>query len=187
MPLFAPTTVYAILSQRSDLAVTKFQSTLNLHHLVTRMTLQWILATVHLLALGIGLGAIFARAQSLRSLEIENAARRVLLADGFWGGAMFLWISTGFLRAFGGFEKGTDYYIDNSMFWMKMSILGLILVLEIRPIIQFTKWRSSLRNGQEVDKSSAPQIATISYIQLVLTIMMVFSAAGMARGMGVEP
>jgi hypothetical protein len=69
---------------------------------------RWLFAAVHLLGLGVGLGAV-------------------------WGIAAVLWIGTGLVRAFGGLEKGSAYYLHNHLFWTKMGLLGLILVLRAEP------------------------------------------------------
>jgi len=42
-----------------------------------------------------------------------------------------LWIVTGLLRAFAGFEKGTAYYLENDAFLIKMALLILILILGV--------------------------------------------------------
>src|ERR1041385_7129951 len=70
------------------------------------MTIRWLLAAVHLLALGVGLGAVWARGRALQALLDVPALRRVFYADSWWGIAAVLWIDTGLVRAFGGYEKG---------------------------------------------------------------------------------
>lgn len=98
------------------------------------MTLRWLIATLHLLALGIGLGAVWARARGLQGELHETGLRGVFYADMWWGIAALLWLSTGLVRAFGGLEKGTVYYLHNHLFWAKMAMLGLILVS------RFARW-----------------------------------------------
>ena len=106
------------------------------------MILRWVLASLHLLALGIGLGAVWARARALRSpLEQRENLRRVFLADSLWGAAGFLWISTGLWRFLGGLEKGTDYYLQNHVFLTKMGLFVLLLALEVSPIVTLIRWR----------------------------------------------
>ena len=90
--------------------------------------LRWLLAALHLLALGIGLGAIWVRARGLRSELDVQALRRVFNADALWGAAALLWISTGLWRLFGSLEKVTGYYLQNHMFLTKMGLLLVILV-----------------------------------------------------------
>ncbi len=146
------------------------------------MTIRWLLAAFHLLALGIGLGSVFIRGRTLLGTLDTSGLRRVFQADTFWGVAALLWISTGLLRAFGGFEKGTIYYMNSSVFWLKMTFLLAILILEIRPMLTFIRWRSRLRAGETVDPASAPALARISFVQTALIALMVLAATAMARG-----
>src|SRR5213595_584919 len=84
------------------------------------MTIRWLLAAVHLLALGVGLGAVWARGRALQAPLDVPALRRVFSAATWWGIAAVLWIGTGLVRAFGGYEKGAFYYLHNHLFWAKM-------------------------------------------------------------------
>ena len=148
------------------------------------MTARWILAALHLIALGSGLGAVWARARCLSGVVTSAGLREALYADTWWGVSAVLWIATGALRAFGGFEKGTQYYSHNSLFLAKMSMLLAILLLELSPMIGLIRWRMALRRGETVDTSSGRRFAIISTIQPVLVLFMVLAAAGMARGFG---
>lgn len=148
------------------------------------MTGRWLAASLHLLALGIGLGAVWTRGQALRSPLSPEAFRRVFLADNFWGLAALLWISTGLWRLLGGLEKGTGYYLQNHVFYAKMGFLVLILLLEIGPMVTLIKWRRIVAQGEMPDMSRAPRLATISFVQAGLVVLMVFAATAMARGIG---
>jgi len=148
------------------------------------MTARWLAASLHLLALGIGLGAVWARGRALRSsLDAENL-RQVFFADTFWGLAAVLWISTGLWRLLAGLEKGTGYYLQNHLFLTKMALVGLVLLLEIRPMITLIRWRKTVSRGEAPDTRAAPLLARISFVQAWLIVLMVFAAAAMARGMG---
>ncbi len=146
------------------------------------MYVRWLFAALHLLALGIGLGAIWTRGRALGGELDNDGLRRVFLADGFWGFAALLWISTGLVRAFAGLEKGTDYYLNNTMFIIKMALLGIILILEIWPMVTLIRWRVKLGRGEMLDTDAAPTMARISQAQVVLVVLMVFAATAMARG-----
>jgi putative membrane protein len=147
--------------------------------------IRWILAALHLLALGIGLGAVWARGRALRGPLDTAGLRRVLYADSWWGIAAILWIGTGVARAFGGFEKGSPYYLHNHLFWAKMGLLAAILFLELSPMITLIRWRAQLGRGQQPDTTAAPRLARVSFLQAVIVILMVLAATGMARGYGV--
>jgi putative membrane protein len=149
------------------------------------MTPRWLLAAVHLLALGIGLGAVWARARSLGGRELDlGAVRRVLTADAWWGVAALLWVATGLVRLLAGTEKPTGYYLHNHAFWAKMALFIAILLLEIRPIVTFGRWRAAVRRGELPSVVPAAALARVSYIQAVLTVLMVLAATAMARGLG---
>jgi putative membrane protein len=148
------------------------------------MTARWLAASLHLLALGIGLGAVWARGRALRSSLDAGNLRQVFFADTFWGLAAVLWISTGLWRLLGGLEKGTGYYLQNHLFLTKMALLGLVLLLEIRPMITLIRWRMTVSRGEAPDTRAAPLLARISFVQAWLIVLMVFAAAAMARGMG---
>src|SRR6266508_2832616 len=92
------------------------------------MMIRWIFATLHLLGLGIGLGAVWARGRALRGGLDRAGLGRVFHADAWWGIAAVLWIGTGLGRAFGGLEKGSTYYLQNHLFLTKMALLVLILL-----------------------------------------------------------
>jgi putative membrane protein len=104
-------------------------------------------------------------------------------ADNFWDLAALLWISTGCYRALGGLEKGTSYYLNNSYFWLKMVLLLCIILLEILLMLTLMRWRRQLAQGVAPDLKAAPRLAAISYLQAGLTIVMVFAATAMARGL----
>jgi putative membrane protein len=148
------------------------------------MTARWLAASLHLLALGIGLGAVWARGRALRSSLDAGNLRQVFFADTFWGLAAVLWISTGLWRLLAGLEKGTGYYLQNHLFLTKMALLGLVLLLEIRPMITLIRWRKTVSRGEAPDTRAAPLLARISFVQAWLIVLMVFAAAAMARGMG---
>jgi putative membrane protein len=150
------------------------------------MYLRWIVAALHLLALGIGLGAVWWRARALRGDLDREGLKRVFYADTLWGIAAIIWITTGLARAFAGLEKGSGYYLSSSAFWIKMALLAVILLLEIRPMATFINWRIRQGRGEsiDIDPGRTRLFANISAVQAVLVIAMVFAATAMARGLG---
>jgi len=148
------------------------------------MTTRWIVAALHLLALGIGLGAVWARGRAFQGSLDTAGLRRTFYADTWWGIAAALWIATGLARAFGGLEKGAAYYLHNHVFWAKMALLCVILVLEVVPMLTLIRWRLLLGRGEHPDTGMAPRLATISYVEAVLVVLMILAATAMARGYG---
>jgi len=148
------------------------------------MTARWLAASLHLLALGIGLGAVWGRGRALRAPLDAGALRQVFFTDSVWGIAALLWIGTGLWRLLGGLEKGTGYYLQNRLFLVKMALLALVLLLEIRPMIALIRWRVTVSRGETPDTRNASLFARISFLQAGLVVLMVFAATAMARGVG---
>ena len=146
--------------------------------------LRWTLASLHLLALGIGLGAVWARGRALKGPLDRAGLRRVFAADTWWGVAAALWLVTGLWRLLAGTEKATGYYLHNHLFWTKMMLFVLILLLELAPMLGLIAWRRQLARGVEPDTSRARLYQRLSVSESIIVILMLVIAAGMARGYG---
>lgn len=150
--------------------------------------LRLLLAALHLIALGIGLGAVWARARALRERPLVNeSAHRAFAADTWWGVAAGLWIATGIWRLVAGTEKATTYYLHNHVFFAKMGFLVIILALEVWPMLTLIRWRVAAARGGRAWQpvlSIANRIAAISYLEAVLVSAMVVAAVMVARGYG---
>lgn len=141
----------------------------------------WLIASCHLVALALGGAGISLRWRGLTDAatgDLEGGVRRGLFGDNLWGIAALIWLPTGLLRAFAGFEKGTEYYTAAPAFWLKMALVIAVFVLEVWPMVTLIRWRI----GTPPDAVSARRIATVSAIQLGLTLLTVFVAGAMARG-----
>lgn len=147
------------------------------------MTISWLFAAIHLLALGIGLGSIWARSRAFAHLYDGTGLHRVFVADNWWGVAALLWLITGVVRLLW-LEKGTTYYMHNWVFWLKMGLFALVFLLEILPMITLIRWRKSVGKGMTPELHRATLFARISTIQALLIVAMVLAASGMARGYG---
>ena len=150
------------------------------------MTLTWLIASLHLLALPLGAAAVFARARSLHRLRDAPGLSAVFRADNLWAMAAALWIGTGVWRAFGGLEKGTAYYLANPWFHAKLGLFVLILLLELWPMVTLIRWRALTRRGGTPDLRPARLLARISDLQLAIVVAIVVLAAGLARGFGLR-
>ena len=144
-----------------------------------------LLSALHLLALGIGLGAVFARGRALRLVAAGDgtAVRRVLAADNLWGAAAVLWIGTGLTRLFGELDRGLDFYLYNGLFWVKMGLVGLLLGLEVVPMVTLIRWRATLAGGTPIEMRRAALLVSINDAETLLVLVIPFVAAAMARGL----
>jgi len=154
---------------------------------IVRM-LRITLAALHLVALGLGLGAVLARGTALRESPSNAALRRAFRSDNTWGIAALLWIVTGVWRLVTGIEKPTAYYLANPVFHAKIGLFLLIVLLEAWPMMTLMRWRRTFTAGESAERlmtrGAGRRIATISHIEALLVVVMVFVAVAMARGSG---
>jgi putative membrane protein len=150
--------------------------------------LRITLAALHLLALGLGLGAVISRGSALRESASNAALRRAFRSDGLWGLAALLWLSTGLWRWFAGIEKPSGYYMTNPVFHTKLGLFLLIVALELWPAMTLMRWRRSFAAGESAERlmnsGAGRRIAVISHIEALLVVAIVFLAVAMARGYG---
>jgi putative membrane protein len=150
--------------------------------------LRIALAGLHLIALGLGLGAVIARGTALREAPSNAALRRAFRSDSTWGIAALLWIITGVWRLLDGIEKPTAFYLTNPVFHAKIGLFLVILLLELWPMITLIRWRRTFSAGESAERlmtsGAGRRIATISHIEALLVVVMVFVAVALARGFG---
>jgi len=147
------------------------------------MLSQWILAAIHLFAFALAFWAVLTRGTALSQLSTGTGeVKRVLLADNLWGLSALTLLITGAMRAFGDYEKGSDYYLHQPLFHLKMTLFVLILLIELAPMITLIKWRIASSRGVALDSGRAKLYARISHVEALLLILMMVAATGMARG-----
>jgi putative membrane protein len=145
-----------------------------------------ILSALHVLALALGLPSVYLRGRALKGPLDRDGLGRLLAADTVWGIAAALWIATGLLRAFGGLEKGSQFYLQSPLFWTKMALFATVIILEIWPMVTFIRWRGALRRGETPDTSRARALYLVNHVEMGLVVLIVFVASFMARGFGMR-
>lgn len=146
--------------------------------------MRWSMAALHLVALAVGFGSIWMRANALRAVPDRDAIARVLRADIWWGVAALLWLGTGLARLFMSLEKSTDYYLANHIFLTKLALFVAIVLLELPQAMDYGTWRRAVGKGQLPVTGRATRWATFSRAQVVIVLLMILLATAMARGLG---
>ncbi len=98
------------------------------------MVVSALLSAIHILTLALGLCAVFMRGQALARPLDDAGWRRLLAADNAWGIAAGLWIASGLARLFFG-GKEPSFYWHNGFFWLKLTLFGLVFLLELTPMM----------------------------------------------------
>ena len=119
------------------------------------------------------------------SMSIETA-RRIQRADRVVGVAAVLLLVFGFMRVVY-FEKGADYYFDNTFFWLKLALFFTAALISLYPAVQYLRWNSQLRQdiAPDLDSTSVKRLKSAIHWELVLIGGMLVCASLMAKGFGV--
>lgn len=139
-------------------------------------------AAFHFLGLGLSFSGVALRIQGIKHAYNTKDLKGVYLGDNIWGIAAILIIVSGLLRAFAGYEKGTEFYLQNKWFHMKLGLFLLIFAAEIYPMVKLIKWRIQRKQiYEESDQAVLQKILIASKVELLLLVGIVFLASTMAR------
>jgi putative membrane protein len=114
-----------------------------------------------------------------------RTARKLQLADLAFGASAGVVLVVGFLRVLY-FEKGASYYFHSVPFLAKLSLFVIVALLSIYPTVEFLSWGKALKAGQVplVSERKLRLIRSIIHWDLVGVVLLILSAALMARGVG---
>jgi len=144
-----------------------------------------IMAFLHHLAAFTLVGVIIYEHTAFRKDLSITEARRLQRMDMLYGISAAILLVVGLLRVFN-FEKGASFYAQNWFFWTKMIGFVLAGLLSIYPTIRFVSWNKSLANNQapEISDLEFARIKLILRLELLGIVIIILSAAMMARGIG---
>jgi putative membrane protein len=142
------------------------------------------LAAIHLLSLVAGVAVLVMRAKALAAVERPEQLKSVFFWDNWYALVAMFWLGSGAFRAFGGFEKGTDYYLANHVFWTKLALLLVLLSAESVAMVAFVKARIRLARGENVSLANKARLIRLHWVELAAIFFMVLMAVLMARGVG---
>ena len=119
-----------------------------------------------------------------KNMSIEEA-RRIQKVDLTYGISAGLLLIVGLLRVFF-FEKGVNFYIHSPFFWVKMAAFAIVGLLSIDPTIRYIRWNKLLKENQPPATSEAEFKRTrfLLWLEVIGLVIILFSAALMARGIG---
>ncbi|MFN3492470.1 MAG: DUF2214 family protein [Anaerolineales bacterium] len=149
------------------------------------MILNSIMATLHHIAAFAVTAMLVYEFVAFRKNLTTHEARRILQIDTAYGISAGILIIVGLLRVYF-FEKGSAFYLNNSMYWIKMGLFILAGLISIYPTIRFLKWRTNLKEDKapEFSDDEYKKIRLSIHLELVCILLILFVAPMMARGIG---
>ncbi len=144
-----------------------------------------IMAFLHHLAAFTLVGVVIYEHTAFRKDLTLAEARRLQRMDLIYGISAGVLLIVGLLRVFY-FEKGTAFYAQNWFFWTKMIGFALAALLSIYPTIRFVSWNKSFANNRApvISDQEFSRIKMILRLELLGIVIIILSAALMARGVG---
>jgi len=144
-----------------------------------------LVAFLHFIgAFGVVLSVFYEWVTYDRKLTLIDA-KRIQTADLVYGISAALVLIFGFLRVFY-FEKGSEYYLDNLFYNLKLYTFLIAGILSIYPTVRFWKWRKITKAGHTpiFDEKEFVMICWVLRIEVISLVIMIFSASMMAKGFG---
>ena len=144
-----------------------------------------LMAFLHHLAAFTLVGTLIFELVTFRKDLTLAEARRIQRMDIAYGISAAVVLTAGLLRVFY-FEKGASFYAHNWFFWTKMTGFALAALLSIYPTIKFVSWNKFFARDQapEISDPDVSRIQLVLRLEMVGVVIIILSAAMMARGIG---
>ena len=144
-----------------------------------------IMAFLHHLAAFTLVGVLIYEHTAFRKDLTLAEARRLQRMDMLYGISAVILLVVGLLRVFN-FEKGVAFYAQNWFFWTKMIGFALAGLLSAYPTVRFISWNKSFAKNQapEISDQEVARIKLVLRLEMLGIVIIILSAAMMARGIG---
>ena len=144
-----------------------------------------LIAFAHFFAFFVMTAAIVLQLGLVSESISVDTARRIQRADKAYGIAAMAVLVFGFLRVIY-FEKGTDYYFDNTFFLIKIGLFIGVGLLSIYPTMTYQRWNPELNQeiAPDMPIPVVQKIRKIIHTELVGILGILLCASLMAKGFG---
>ena len=145
------------------------------------------IAYIHYLSFMICFGSLVYERISIKINPNKNEALSMVIADIIYGIAGIALLVSGIYRVIK-FGQGSEFYMENPLFWTKMVVFGLVGSLSLYPTITYILWAIPLSKGElpNVTSNLVSRLKMIINIELVGFASIPFLATLMARGVGLN-
>ncbi len=142
-------------------------------------------AYIHYLSFMICFGALIFERISLKPSPNRQETISMVAADIIYGIAGVALLVSGIYRVIR-FGQGSEFYTQNSIFWIKIIVFALVGSLSLYPTITYVLWAIPLSKGTlpQVTEKLVSRLRLIINIELVGFASIPFLATLMARGVG---
>jgi putative membrane protein len=144
-----------------------------------------LFAWLHFLAVGLTAGLLLTEHWLLRRPLDRHQARLLGLVDLAYFLAAVGALATGLARVLY-FGAGPAYYLDNSLFWTKMGLFALLMLISTLPAVQYVRWNREVRSAPVFAPLSrdVARVQACVTLELALLALLPLFATMVARGYG---
>ncbi len=142
-----------------------------------------VFAWLHLLAIGVGAGMLLTEYWLCRRMPDRIQVRLLGQVDMGYQLALIGSLATGLARALY-YGQDVPYYLANRLFWLKIAIFFMIVVVAIAPTLQYIRWNREARSAptftpleRDVERTRA-SIALGLGLWLILPLIAILVARG---------
>ena len=144
-------------------------------------------AYIHYLGIILCFGALLYERIFLKVDLNKKEAVNMIIADVIYGIAGLAILITGILRV-KYFGQGGEFYLNNPIFWFKVSVFGIVGLLSLYPTTTYIFWAIPLSKNELpiISDNVVKRFKFIISTELTCFAMMPFLATLMARGIGLN-
>ena len=144
-----------------------------------------VFAWLHLLAIGVGAGMLLTEYWLCRRMPDRIQARLLGQVDMGYQLALIGSLATGLARALY-YGQDVPYYLANRLFWLKIAIFLMIVVVAIAPTLQYIRWNREARTAPTYTPLERDVERVRASIALGLGLWLILPLIGIlvARGYG---
>jgi putative membrane protein len=142
-----------------------------------------VFAWLHLLAFGVAAGLLLAEYWLCRRMPDRTQARLLGMVDLGYLLALIASLATGLARALY-YGQDAAYYAANRLFWLKISIYVVVVLVAVAPTLQYIRWNREARSAptfapltREIERVRA-NIAFGLGLWLILPLLAILVARG---------
>ena len=149
--------------------------------------LDFVLAILHHLAVFTLVGIIAAELVLLRPGVTGAWLQRLGRVDAAYGAVALLVLVVGFSRVFFGAE-GSDFYLSNPVFWLKIGAFVAVGLLSIQPTVSILSWRREAKTSPGFAPATPAVARSRTFLAAEAAVLLLIPgfAAAMARGFGLS-
>ena len=142
-------------------------------------------AYIHYLGIILCFGALMFERITLKINLSKNETISIIIADVIYGIAGLAILITGILRV-KYFGQGGEFYINNPIFWVKVSLYVVIGLISLYPTATYILWAIPLSKNKLpiISENLVKRISLIITTELIGFAVIPFFATLMSRGIG---